>query len=33
MHLYFKRAHGGAHLLAPTRELLRRLESEVLTTP
>ncbi len=33
MHLYFKRAHGSAHLLAPTRELLRRLESEVLTTP
>ncbi len=33
MHLYFKRAHGAAHLLAPTRELLRRLESEVLTTP
>jgi len=32
MHLYFKRAHGSAHLLASTRELLRRLESEVLTT-
>jgi alkylation response protein AidB-like acyl-CoA dehydrogenase len=31
MHLYFKRAHGSAHLLSSTRELLRRLESEVLT--
>jgi alkylation response protein AidB-like acyl-CoA dehydrogenase len=32
MHLYFKRAHGSAHLLAAPRELLRRLESEVLLT-
>ncbi|OBG28497.1 acyl-CoA dehydrogenase family protein [Mycobacterium sp. 852002-51057_SCH5723018] len=32
MHLYFKRAHGSAHLLASPRELLRRLESEVLPT-
>jgi alkylation response protein AidB-like acyl-CoA dehydrogenase len=31
MHLYFKRAHGSAHLLGSTRELLRQLESEVLT--
>ena len=30
MHLYFKRAHGSAHLLDSPRELLRRLESEVL---
>src|SRR5947209_19675450 len=30
MHLYFKRAHGSAHLLGSTRELLRQLESEVL---
>ncbi|OBJ12758.1 acyl-CoA dehydrogenase [Mycobacterium colombiense] len=33
MHLYFKRAHGSAHLLASSQELLRRLESEVLKTP
>ncbi|ORA14023.1 acyl-CoA dehydrogenase IpdE2 [Mycobacterium asiaticum] len=33
MHLYFKRAHGSAQLLAPPRELLRRLESEVLAAP
>ncbi len=33
MHLYFKRAHGSAHLLAEPRELLRQLESEVLPTP
>lgn len=33
MHLYFKRAHGSAHLLSSRRELLARLESEVLTTP
>ncbi|BAX94665.1 acyl-CoA dehydrogenase IpdE2 [Mycobacterium shigaense] len=33
MHLYFKRAHGSAHLLGSTRELLRQLESEVLQTP
>ncbi|KZS63353.1 acyl-CoA dehydrogenase family protein [Mycobacterium ostraviense] len=33
MHLYFKRAHGSTHLLDPPRELLRRLESEVLPTP
>ncbi|OBK25370.1 acyl-CoA dehydrogenase family protein [Mycobacterium asiaticum] len=33
MHLYFKRAHGSAQLLDPPREVLRRLESEVLTTP
>jgi alkylation response protein AidB-like acyl-CoA dehydrogenase len=32
MHLYFKRAHGSAHLLGTTRELLRQLESEVLET-
>ncbi|OBI66356.1 acyl-CoA dehydrogenase family protein [Mycobacterium sp. E796] len=32
MHLYFKRAHGSAHLLDPPRELLRKLESEVLPT-
>jgi alkylation response protein AidB-like acyl-CoA dehydrogenase len=32
MHLYFKRAHGSAQLLAPPREVLRRLESEVLET-
>ncbi len=30
MHLYFKRAHGSAHLLDSPRELLGRLESEVL---
>jgi alkylation response protein AidB-like acyl-CoA dehydrogenase len=30
MHLYFKRAHGSAQLLDPPRELLRRLESEIL---
>lgn len=30
MHLYFKRAHGSAHLLSTTREVLARLESEVL---
>ena len=29
MHLYFKRAHGSAHLLDSPRELLRQLESEV----
>ncbi|OBI76832.1 acyl-CoA dehydrogenase IpdE2 [Mycobacterium asiaticum] len=33
MHLYFKRAHGSAQLLDPPREVLRRLESEVLATP
>jgi alkylation response protein AidB-like acyl-CoA dehydrogenase len=32
MHLYFKRAHGSAHLLASPRELLRQLESEVIQT-
>jgi hypothetical protein len=32
MHLYFKRAHGSEQLLDPPRELLRRLESEVLPT-
>lgn len=32
MQLYFKRAHGSAHLLCPPRELLSRLESEVLET-
>jgi len=31
MHLYFKRAHGSAQLLDSPRELLRRLEAEVLT--
>lgn len=31
MHLYFKRAHGSAQLLDSTRELLSRLESEVLS--
>jgi alkylation response protein AidB-like acyl-CoA dehydrogenase len=30
MHLYFKRAHGSVQLLDPPRELLRRLESEIL---
>lgn len=29
MHLYFKRAHGSAHLLDTPRELLRRLEAEI----
>ncbi|KBZ59760.1 acyl-CoA dehydrogenase IpdE2 [Mycobacterium colombiense] len=33
MHLYFKRAHGSAHLLDTPQELLKRLESEVLKTP
>lgn len=33
MHLYFKRAHGSAHLLESPRELVGRLESEVLKTP
>lgn len=33
MHLYFKRAHGSAHLLDSPRQLLGRLESEVLKTP
>ncbi|MEE3752377.1 acyl-CoA dehydrogenase IpdE2 [Mycobacterium intracellulare] len=33
MHLYFKRAHGSAHLLDSPRQLLNRLESEVLQTP
>ncbi len=33
MHLYFKRAHGSSHLLSSPRELLGRLESEVLKTP
>src|ERR1700752_2856402 len=33
MHLYFKRAHGSAQLLATPPELMRRLESEVLKTP
>jgi len=33
MHLYFKRAHGSAHLLASPRELLARLEAEVLPQP
>jgi alkylation response protein AidB-like acyl-CoA dehydrogenase len=32
MHLYFKRAHGSAQLLDPPRELLRRLESEIIPT-
>jgi alkylation response protein AidB-like acyl-CoA dehydrogenase len=32
MHLYFKRAHGSAHLLGTPQELLSRLESEVLKT-
>ncbi len=31
MHLYFKRAHGSAQLLDPPRELLRRLEPEILS--
>lgn len=30
MHLYFKRAHASAQLLGTPRELLRRLESEVI---
>ncbi|OBK05404.1 acyl-CoA dehydrogenase family protein [Mycobacterium sp. 1245852.3] len=33
MHLYFKRAHGSAHLLDSPQQLLKRLESEVLQTP
>ncbi|MEB4207640.1 acyl-CoA dehydrogenase family protein [Mycobacterium sp. 94-17] len=33
MHLYFKRAHGSAHLLDTSQEVLKRLESEVLETP
>ncbi|OBJ48338.1 acyl-CoA dehydrogenase family protein [Mycobacterium sp. 1423905.2] len=33
MHLYFKRAHGSAHLLDSPSDLLSRLESEVLPTP
>ena len=33
MHLYFKRAHGSAQLLNAPRELLRRLEAEVLPLP
>lgn len=33
MHLYFKRAHGSAQLLGAPRDLLSRLESEVLKTP
>jgi len=32
MHLYFKRAHGSAQLLASPPELLRQLEAEVLKT-
>ena len=32
MHLYFKRAHGSAQLLGSPRDLLRQLESEVLST-
>ncbi|MEB3982622.1 acyl-CoA/acyl-ACP dehydrogenase [Mycobacterium sp. 663a-19] len=32
MHLYFKRAHGSAQLLGSPREVLGRLESEVLKT-
>jgi alkylation response protein AidB-like acyl-CoA dehydrogenase len=30
MQLYFKRAHGSAHLLGPVRDHIRRLECEVL---
>lgn len=33
MHLYFKRAHGSAHLLDSPQQLLKRLESEVFQTP
>ncbi|BBX99446.1 acyl-CoA dehydrogenase IpdE2 [Mycobacterium lacus] len=33
MHLYFKRAHGSAQLLGSPREVLRRLEAEVLGSP
>ncbi|MBX9638688.1 MAG: acyl-CoA/acyl-ACP dehydrogenase [Mycobacteriaceae bacterium] len=33
MHLYFKRAHGSTQLLDSPRQLLSRLESEVLLTP
>jgi alkylation response protein AidB-like acyl-CoA dehydrogenase len=33
MQLYFKRAHGSAHLLGSPRELLRQLESQVLSAP
>lgn len=32
MQLYFKRAHGSAHLLDSPQQLLKRLESEVLQT-
>ncbi|OBK30328.1 acyl-CoA dehydrogenase [Mycobacterium asiaticum] len=32
MHLYFKRAHGSAQLLDTTRDVLRRLETQVLQT-
>lgn len=32
MHLYFKRAHGSAQLLDSPRQLLNRLESEVIST-
>ena len=32
MHLYFKRAHGSTQLLDSPRQLLSRLESEVLST-
>lgn len=32
MHLYFKRAHGSTHLLDSPRQLLSRLESEILST-
>jgi alkylation response protein AidB-like acyl-CoA dehydrogenase len=32
MHLYFKRGHGSSQLLGSPRELLRRLESEVIQT-
>ncbi|KAA1246030.1 acyl-CoA dehydrogenase [Mycobacterium simiae] len=33
MQLYFKRAHGSTHLLDSPREVLRRLEAEVLPGP
>jgi alkylation response protein AidB-like acyl-CoA dehydrogenase len=33
MQLYFKRAHGSSQILGPTRAHLRRLESEVFSSP
>lgn len=33
MHLYFKRAHAGAHLLGSPRDMLSRLEPHVISAP